>query len=506
MQPFPTSVNLEELVTNLLTIGRATAKEWFDDLLTEVCEEVGLDTGYHRHDTLVAAAMLSTELVDGPSPLHDAVRDDLPDETHRGIYTAIQGGEFGVWELLPAKGLRRSVARHPGLGQRRGRRVSKVDRVLGLDEVPKRYRATIIGVLFERGKRRMFLGLARLGARAEEAALAWLETLEEVDAPTLTRRAISAHICPTKPQPVYVPPPVEDWLLDYAGWLGVCVRRRLRGRISLGLPAPRQRMMLRSWATVLRPEQRARARAELESLCERICVDALQWSRYDGSKQRFAELAGLDAFLTAEGLTSDLQPAGYDPSALERHPAAMLLLPEGHPAWVDVEPQQPIRALVTWDPEHRDSALQEALRIYRAERRWWCAGGGRRPGHWDLEEALELVFHPGLAAAPLDTLRVTAKLRLRVQQMLETVTDGVGEFTVADLGTDFSAIRSHRLNTRRTSNTLHEALVDALENWRARTAGVDPAMLERLDAGGVPEVLSGGLDELAALFGGEEEA
>ena len=227
----------------------------------------------------------------------------------------------------------------------------------------------------------------------------------------------------------------------------------------------------------------------------------MEWSGQDFSRVDFVEVVEVEDHLRRLGVTAELAPIGHHEGVADGHPSAVLLLPDDHPAWVDLPQTAPIRALVRWaeprDPD-RDDPLWEALRAYRAELRWLATCGASPATLDEMGDALHAVF-TGAGAWPLDRLGLSSRVWSRLAKGLPTLRDTPPPpWKVADLPGDLSRVHYAFGVAEATVDALREALEVHLRTWRYARAGVDPAELSRDPGDGA--VLSSGLDELASLF------
>ncbi|MFT5429787.1 MAG: hypothetical protein ACI9OJ_000459 [Myxococcota bacterium] len=227
------------------------------------------------------------------------------------------------------------------------------------------------------------------------------------------------------------------------------------------------------------------------------------WKSVALTEDEIAAACPLDTLLGNVGLTEDVIPVGFDSAALERLPLGLLLLEDDHPAYGALSPAATIAEAVAWaEPSKSPRAAEvlEALRVFRAERRWSVLIEHGPAVYEPAVEALHRCFSPKLMAQPIASLKLKRGIATRLDHALEWCIDRRGPCYLADLPETRDTLLAAPGFGPGTFQRLQNALLPLMQTWRYQLTGIAQQQIEVAPDAEAQTLIGEGLDELAALF------
>lgn len=260
--------------------------------------------------------------------------------------------------------------------------------------------------------------------------------------------------------------------------------------------------------------------ARMERLIERVAelrVKGLHYAdRYrDKDDERLETLLPLERILGHFGVRPDGTMFGERLAALERHPVAMLGLGPAWHARSGLDRLTPIRGALHWAERHpasaEVSALEESLRVFRAEERWLRTFDAEeelshpfvreRLSYDTLVHGLRSTFSVAVMETPLVELPMKAGALKRLVKALSRAPFESDAETLAGLPPRAAQLVALPRLGAPTVELLKVALLVHARRWRARRYRAERA--RSLSARAAPSVaaeLRQGLDALVLLF------
>lgn len=244
-------------------------------------------------------------------------------------------------------------------------------------------------------------------------------------------------------------------------------------------------------------------RYHLLSYSERLFLQA-----FDIDEPILDSMLPVERVLEALGCAPDATMAEAAPELLARHPMGVLGLPPDHPIWERHHPREAIQLALSWSRRSEDKTVPEAFRVYEQEQRWLATFSGmdlsearhrERTSYEELGHGLHHLFDGRVLELPLGELPVDGRVSQRLVKALGA------SATIRDLPRKSTTLLRKSGVGPSTLEALLGGLLERARTWRQDMAQltIAPALQQAQTVESAKTSLSEGLDELAALFGGE---